>query len=347
MTRRNATTLVEVLVAIFVMAIGLLTLLTLFPLGALSMSQAIKDDRTAHAASNAAAMAEALNIRNGLYGFWKLGRSSDSGSGPALDPDPFTNPGEPGNPLPNLNTVTNYDGPSYPVYVDPFGYWLYSRWIAKEMQPVPLNFRGIPRRNMSSPSHPINNPPILPLGGPGMTGEKYRWFGLMDDMTFQSDGSNQGLPVTNSGQVEREGRYTWAYLLRRPRYFEPKVVDLTVVVYSGRSDQLPLNEYAYGKVLFDPASNFVTFDYGANKPPIRKGSWIMDATMLLPSGRPQPRGFFYRVVGVTEPAAGRMTLELQTNPRGDTTGTSDTPFGFLVFLENVVEVFEKGAGWRP
>jgi hypothetical protein len=49
-------TLTEVLVAIFVMAIGLLALLALFPLGALSMAQAIKDDRTAAIAADATAL---------------------------------------------------------------------------------------------------------------------------------------------------------------------------------------------------------------------------------------------------------------------------------------------------
>jgi hypothetical protein len=46
-------TLLEVLVAIFIMAIGLLALLTLFPLGALRMAQALKDDRTAQVAVSA------------------------------------------------------------------------------------------------------------------------------------------------------------------------------------------------------------------------------------------------------------------------------------------------------
>jgi prepilin-type N-terminal cleavage/methylation domain-containing protein len=49
-------TLIEVLVAIFVMGIGLLAVLTLFPLGALSMAQEIKDDRTAAIAADATAL---------------------------------------------------------------------------------------------------------------------------------------------------------------------------------------------------------------------------------------------------------------------------------------------------
>jgi hypothetical protein len=52
-------TLLEVLTAIFVMAIGLLALLTLFPLGALEMAQAIEDDRAGAAAQSAVALSQA------------------------------------------------------------------------------------------------------------------------------------------------------------------------------------------------------------------------------------------------------------------------------------------------
>ena len=41
-------TLTEVLVALFITGIGLLALLTLFPLGALELAQAIRDDRASH-----------------------------------------------------------------------------------------------------------------------------------------------------------------------------------------------------------------------------------------------------------------------------------------------------------
>ena len=53
MNRRGAT-LMEVLVAIFIMAIGMMALLVLFPIGALSMAQAIQDERCGQAAANAA-----------------------------------------------------------------------------------------------------------------------------------------------------------------------------------------------------------------------------------------------------------------------------------------------------
>jgi Tfp pilus assembly protein PilV len=52
-------TLLEVLVAIFITGIGLLALLQLFPLGALDMAEAIKDDRTAAVAARAVALSDA------------------------------------------------------------------------------------------------------------------------------------------------------------------------------------------------------------------------------------------------------------------------------------------------
>jgi hypothetical protein len=51
--------LLEVLIAIFMTGIGLLALLTLFPIGAIEMAQAIPDDRTAAVAADAMALGEA------------------------------------------------------------------------------------------------------------------------------------------------------------------------------------------------------------------------------------------------------------------------------------------------
>jgi hypothetical protein len=56
---RPGVTLLEVLVAIFFTGIGLLALLTLFPLGALSLAQAIQDDRADAVVAGADAMTAA------------------------------------------------------------------------------------------------------------------------------------------------------------------------------------------------------------------------------------------------------------------------------------------------
>jgi len=65
MTRRPAVTLMEVLIAMFIMAIGMMALLALFPVGAVSMAQALKDDRCAYASSMAENVAIVNNVRYG------------------------------------------------------------------------------------------------------------------------------------------------------------------------------------------------------------------------------------------------------------------------------------------
>src|SRR5436305_5645794 len=105
MRTRKGATLVEVLVAIFIMGIGLLSLLVLFPLGALTMAEAIQNDRAAHLAANAASVARLKEVRD------KYDPNPDTSVGATYaDPDNGNNPG-----------VTD---PSNPIYIDPIGFSL-------------------------------------------------------------------------------------------------------------------------------------------------------------------------------------------------------------------------------
>src|SRR5438094_10214479 len=95
MQRRSGATLIEVLVAVFVTAIGLLALLALFPVGAVSMARAIQNNRASQAASNAAAIANFQNLTQ--------------------DPT-VTSQFNPSTGYPTISA-----GASYPVYVDSVG----------------------------------------------------------------------------------------------------------------------------------------------------------------------------------------------------------------------------------
>jgi prepilin-type N-terminal cleavage/methylation domain-containing protein len=94
--KRPGITLIEVLAAIFIMGIGMLALLVLFPLGALSMARAVRDDRAAAAGANASALAVAFDLRN----------DANVVTGLTMTPAGFAAP-DPG-------------GPGYPVFVDPY-----------------------------------------------------------------------------------------------------------------------------------------------------------------------------------------------------------------------------------
>jgi prepilin-type N-terminal cleavage/methylation domain-containing protein len=325
MTRRAGVTLVEVLVAIFVMGIGLLALLTLFPLGALSMAQAIRDDRCAHCAANAFAFAEVQSIRS-------------NGSVTAL----FNNPG---GGLPNLAAFPSYDGPSYPVFVDPQGFFFSvgtaAMWVGDVNPGTNPTFRAgaIPRSNLSF----VTTPALA-----------QRWFSLLDDIRFVDGGT----PDLGSGQIKYDGNFTWAYLLRRPRAAVPSVVDASVVVFNQRplapAAGLNPREATYDRANFDTTRNVITLSWGGGAlqtaaPQVRPGSWVLDVTIAPPlaTGLPgRPHGYFYRVTEVTENGANSVDLSFATTFK-DFPQNQQTNAGVVIVFDGVAEVFDKGSGWQP
>jgi type II secretory pathway pseudopilin PulG len=159
MNRRSGVTLTEVLIAIFIVALGLMSLLSLFPLGMLQMAQANKDERASQAAANAEAYFRAYFKSVWLYnqpaGLDAALFSGSAGSDAMDDPanvgpsgtggatrfpvgvpvPPF--PGSPllttpplsasGTPPLWTNNVPPFlspqsSGPSYPMVIDPIGW---------------------------------------------------------------------------------------------------------------------------------------------------------------------------------------------------------------------------------
>jgi hypothetical protein len=325
MNRRSGTTLVEVLVSIFVMGIGLLALLTLFPVGALHMAQAIRDDLTTHAGYDAAAIAEAKDLRNDSN---ILGNGFNN----YTYPNPTQKPA-----LQDLSQLPGYDGPSYSVFVDPFGYFGYTgtwqTWVGGSQT------YGIPRISPSFVN--VNN----------YAQDTIRWFSLLDDIRF----ANNGTPDLSTQEIEREGAITWAYLLRRPRANVATDVEMQVVAFNKRpirlsGDTAQPNEYAFPNAVFDTSANKVTLSWnpglGQAAPQIRTGGWILDATIeTAANGNPVPHGFFYRVTDVND--LGNNTMELQVDGGFREFAQGTTVTGTVIIMDGVAEVFYKGPGWQP
>jgi prepilin-type N-terminal cleavage/methylation domain-containing protein len=323
--RRRGVTLTEVLVAIFIMAIGLMALLTLFPLGALNMAQAIKDDRTGTTASNSAATAQAL---------WRILYEKNSGN-PDSNLTPWLlNSGQAtwGAAYPDLS-IPGSSGQSYPVYIDPFGYnGLYSsspawqHWLAGTAG-------TIPRYSAASPV-PAPVPPLT------VWSSTIGNFSNNDDLTFgeippgQVNAGQAGVPPNF---VERRRQYSCAWLVRQTSVLDPSQLNLTVVVYSGRPLQPSADPTPQGESLY--AGNFgqntVTLTWGAgqDRPAVRRGSWILDATITASAGSGAQGGYFYRVVDITDLGTS-LLLELQT--AAVATGQRQ-----VVVLDGVSEVFQE------
>jgi hypothetical protein len=364
--------LTEVLVAIFVMAIGLLALLTLFPIGALSMAQAIRDDRTGHSGKNGYAIWTALNMANDPLVTNNNLPLAVPGSSTSyfLNPYPNVNPTTvPAGTFLAPNLSAGWDGTSYPIFIDPFGCQNFASLGALGGLPYP-SLGGVPRPDLGGYSS-IPRQPVSSIVGIQAID---KWCTLTDDITF----SGTATPSVTTGAVQRENRYSWAWLARLPNINDPTRADVQVVVYSGRG-VTNLGETAYPGVFWGgfwdptavtdpnpapnppqlaPTSNFVDVPYQPGlRPQVRLGTWICDATMEYWNGAanvPDPHGYFYRVVGISElgtlpsppyPAGSQgLRLEIQgtfknASPTNSGTVLAPVPYGVLVVMENVVEVF--------
>ena len=101
---------------------------------------------------------------------------------------------------------------------------------------------------------------------------------------------------------------------------------------------------AYPGATFQQGSTEVILPFTGAKPNIRRGSWILDATMTNPTGQAEPHGYFYRVVSVNDDTPGQLTLEIQTPAQANTfatVGGNTVNYGLAVVMDYVSEVFER------
>ena len=195
---RSGLSMAEVLVALFLMALGSIAILTMFPLGMYHMGQALKDDRTAQSAAQADAFMRyywRINVVENPSAFTTAatGFPGYEPMVPALDyPDSKPDLGLlPTTPIPaknvpagSLPSVFGSTGPSYPVFVDPMGYG--SFWSSQNTSAHQywLGNQFYPRRTLN-----LNLQP----GGP--SGQ--RTCSLMDGFGFNENGT----PSTNGGAI--------------------------------------------------------------------------------------------------------------------------------------------------
>ncbi len=277
MTRRPAVTLMEVLIAMFIMAIGMMALLALFPVGAVSMAQALKDDRCAYASSMAENVAIVNNVRYG-----------DPNVNLVISPFP---------PLPSPTPAMQ----SGMVYVDPYGMLTLSA-VNLGVSTTPPS-PGIPR---ISPKYAGSATPLT-YGSPSLID---RWHSLPDDIGFNLSGTPETLGT--GGIVDRGRRYTWAYLLQRqpPFILNPSLTMYTVrmyaVVYSGRPNPPPPETTlpATGAI----GNNGIVIN--AIGTTLKRGGWILDTSYNPANGL--INGTFYRVTNLAE-FGNTTTIEVDRN----------------------------------
>jgi prepilin-type N-terminal cleavage/methylation domain-containing protein len=339
---RRGVTLTEVLIAMFVMALGLMGIMALFPLGAAQTANAVKDERCLQTAQIVEGHARIL-----WRAVYPLPAMTDFGgafqSEPALQA--FDNPDAQYASAPTLQPNSAVIQPtsteaSFPIYFDPIG-WSYqpgasSYWVGG-IGPAPGQDAGgiLPRRTIAA----INN---LNANKAAQTAATIRMFGLMDDFTTFS-------PQGTATPVNRGGRYSAAYLVQRAYNNLNTQANLTVVVYQNRpvADTFSAETVLAVNLQVAPGSTAVTFPK-AGIPSLRKGTWLLLAGRIDGMASPGHPSYayanFYRIISVQD-VGGNYQVEVSPalkdcRPPQLYYNAATYPVS-IIAMDNVAEVFER------
>ncbi len=315
MTRRLGLTLMEILVTLVIMGLGVLAILTLFPLAASQMAIAVREDRSAQAAASADAFFRTVwktDVEQNGAGepYWTALNTPDTGASTAHGFTTPPNPGEWG----------------YPVFVDPMGYFARGGrpsqfWVGDDVGPL----TNIPRRTLNAANS---------------SQAALRLCSLMDGLGYDDDGRPVN-PVSNN--VDRELRYNYLWVVQRSLQQNTSSANLTVVVFDRRAPLFapPGSEAVFSNsASFTPNSTTVVVN---GSPDVKPGGWVMDASVGNVSGRPLIRhANFYQVVSVT-PNGANTILELQTPVKTASDNSPNQYTGTLVVLRGVSGVYARAS----
>jgi len=283
MRPRGGFTLTEVLMALLCMAIGMISVLALYPVGLENMNQAIHANRVAAALANAEAAIELFNLR---------GTSSfDTPSQPSVDRNVGGAAVRP--------AVGSDNGPGRTLLVDPLG----APFLTSSTRFV----GDVERLDQSDLPGPLRG-----------TAAATTWCSLADGIVLDRAGAS-----AYPGQVARERLYSWFYLWRRPRWSDAGIVDMSIVICSGR----PLDDGTANDGVRSVGATFIAGRHDVSLQSslnVRAGEWIFDATAT--------NGYFYRVASVN---SNGTRLYLDTPARADGRVAAFVPY--------VVEVVERNS----
>jgi hypothetical protein len=344
----------------FVLAIGMIGVLALFPLGAAQMANAVKDERALQMAQVMEGQARILwrgsypgNISDTTPGY---GFNSEPGLQAFNNPDPGA--GASGGSL-GLNEIAVNNNaafpivsatstePSFPIYFDPIGR-AYQSGLSGPWVGGVANV--LPRRTVAAIA-------ALPTSAQ-QTAARIRLFGLMDDIIYKISPTPQGLSANSTNTlVDRGGRYSAATLVQRANNATNYQASLSVIVYQNRpiADTPSTETVVASGISIIPGSTSIGFPKGGI-PSLRKGSWILIAgqipltngAVVNPTHPTYAFANFYRIVSVQDDGVNfglEVSPPLKDNrpPQKYWPNYPGAPYylGTIIAMDNVAEVFDR------
>lgn len=281
LTRRSGLTLLEVLITIFVMGIGMLSVLTLFPLAARKIGIAIDMDRATQAAANASAIS-LLPVNLSIGNPWSIREAASK----YFDEKLTANPSAGSAP----SDVVHYDGAGYIVRPGPFLIGI----IAPENSPPP----GITRtwtwptlrrtEIVSLDEYPFDDAGLPEVGG--RRSERYSSSFLFRRNRLDDENTMETVILIYAGRPFDFGNQNEMSL------------SLTAI-------GAPLTPNSNGSSEIQITNPFPVTLAGTPDRVIHRGSWIVDISPDAPPPTGKPRWKkFYQVIS-TNPDTGILSID--------------------------------------
>ncbi len=311
MIKRKGLSLLEVLISIFIMGIGMLSVLAMFPAAADMMGRAITNAQMAEGLVNARGMQDGVDWTSSAYSKFVTVPIKNPNTSPPIATGWFNQPAG--------------ETPSF-LLLDQFA----ALGAVYRFNNLPIEIGSL-----NAFTFPGNTPIDSTSGNPSRTEIAARFFTCNSDLILNKAGIANLDDDGSTVLVEREAKFTLAHLFTRPMPItNPNYIKRNVLVFKDRSQVLNGNDFTYYQISSASSTNQFTLSVNANGA-LKNRQWVM-VTDSVSNVYPTAVDFFE--ISTVDDSGANTTIEINPAiPLGFGTGAKS-----VYLLKDVTRVVYIG-----
>ena len=286
MLKRKGLTLLEVLISIFIMGIGMLSVLAMFPAAADMMGRAITNAQMAEGLVNSRGMYDGVDWTSSAYSKFVTVPIKNPNATPLITTGWFNQPAG--------------ETPSF-LLLDQFA----ALAAVNRFNNLPIEIASL---DAFMPA-PANTPIDSSSGNPSRTEIAGRFFTCNSDLILNKAGVANLDDDGSTVLVEREAKFTLAHFFTRPMPITyPTYIKRNILLFKDRSQVLTANDFTYYSISSATSTNQFALSVNANGA-LKTRQWLM-VTDSLANAYPTAVDFF-EISTVDDSGA---TTNIEINP---------------------------------
>ena len=314
MLKRKGLTLLEVLISIFIMGIGMLSVLAMFPAAADMMGRAITNAQMAEGLVNSRGMYDGVDWTSSAYSKFVTVPIKNPNATPLITTGWFNQPAG--------------ETPSF-LLLDQFA----ALAAVNRFNNLPIEIASLDA--FKPAPAPANTPIDSTSGNPSRTEIAGRFFTCNSDLILNKAGVANLDDDGSTVLVEREAKFTLAHFFTRPMPITyPTYIKRNILLFKDRSQVLTANDFTYYSISSATSTNQFALSVNANGA-LKTRQWLM-VTDSLANAYPTAVDFFE--ISTVDDSGATTTIEINPAlPLGFGTGAKS-----VYLLKDVARVVYIG-----